>query len=152
MRTSKTTIIDAPADIVFLWLDDDERLRRWVPNIVEDETLVETPEKVGSTFRQTFLERGRKMELLGEITAYSENERMRVYMSGDMFNLDVDYALKALSAEQTQLRQTTAITLNGAFKLLTPLMLFLSKLGGSDAQAKAHAKLKQLVEAEFREG
>ena len=150
MKTSKTTIIDAPASIVFPWFEDSERLRQWIPNIVEDVALIETPEKVGSTFRQVFLERGKQMEMTGEITAYAENERMRVYMSGDMFDLDADYVLKALSPEQTEVTQDTTIKFKGMIKLLAPLMLLMSKFSNADPQAEAHAKLKELAEAEFR--
>ena len=78
MKTSLTTIIDAPAALVFLWLDDNERLLKWVPNLIKDEALTDMPGKVGSTFAQTFLENGREMEMEGEITAFEENERMRV--------------------------------------------------------------------------
>ena len=150
MKTSKTTIIDAPASIVFPWLEDSERLRQWVPNIVEDMALTETPEKVGSTFRQVFLERGKQMEMTGEITAYTENERMRVYMQGDMFDLDADYILTALSPERTEVTQDTAIKFKGMIKLLAPLMMLMSKFSKADPQAEAHAKLKELAEAEFR--
>lgn len=58
MKTSKTTLIDAPAEAVFLWLEDADRLKQWVPNIVEDESLTETPEKIGSKFRQVFWKMG----------------------------------------------------------------------------------------------
>lgn len=150
MKTSKTTVINAPTVVVFLWLEDNERLRRWIPNIVEDEALIETPEKVGSKFRQAFLERGKRMEMIGEITEYTENERMRVYMSGDMFDLDVDYVLKALSPEKTELTQNSIIKFKGIFKLFTPLMILMSKLSKTDAQAEAHTKLKNMAEAEFR--
>jgi uncharacterized protein YndB with AHSA1/START domain len=150
MKTSKTTIIDAPAKVVFLWLEDDERLKKWIPNLVEDESIIETPEKVGSTFRQAFLERGKRMEMTGEITAYKDNERLRVYMTGDMFNLDVDYILKALSPTQTEVTQDTEIKMKGAVKLFGPLMWLMSKLSKSDPQAEAHAKLKEMAEAEYR--
>jgi len=45
MKTSKTTIIYAPAKIVFLWLEDNERLQKWIPNLIEDVALTDTPEK-----------------------------------------------------------------------------------------------------------
>lgn len=152
MKTSTTTVIDAPANIVFLWLEDNERICQWVPNLVEDEALVETPEKVGSKFRQVFLERGKHMDMIGEITAYSENKRMRVFMSGDMFDLDVDYVLNSLSPEQTEVTQDTSIKFKGALKFLAPLMLVMSKFSKTDPQAEAHAKLKELAEAEFQKG
>ncbi len=150
MKTSKTTIINAPANIVFLWLEDNERLKQWIPNLIEDEAIIETPEKVGSTFRQVFLERGKHMEMTGEITDYTENERMRVFMTGDMFNLDVDYILEARTSEQTAVTQDTEIKMKGTAKLFTPLMLIMSKLSKSDPQDEAHAKLKEMAEAEYQ--
>ncbi len=150
MKTTKTTLIDAPAAIIFLWLEDNERLQQWVPNLVEDEALVETSEKVGSRFRQVFLENGKRMEMTGEITAYVENERMRVNMTGSMFNLDVDYILKELSDSQTELTQNSQIWFKGFLKLLAPIMTLMSKLSSKDPQAEAHAKLKAMAEAEFQ--
>ncbi|WP_026942249.1 SRPBCC family protein [Hellea balneolensis] len=150
MKTSKTTLIDAPAKIVFLWLEDNERLKQWVPNLIEDVPIIEMPDKIGSTFRQVFLERGKRMEMTGEITAHTENERMRVFMTGDMFNLDVDYTLRAISPEQTDVTQDTEIKMKGAAKLFAPLMLIMSKFSRSDPQAEAHARLKALAEAEYQ--
>jgi len=150
MKTTLTTLIDAPAEIVFLWIHDNERLKQWVPNLIEDEPLLDTPEKVGSRFRQVFLENGKRMEMTGEITAYVENERLRAMMSGDMFDLDVDYILKALSETQTDVTQETEIKFKGFLKLFTPLMLLMSKLSSKDPQADAHAKLKAMAEAEYR--
>jgi len=149
MKTSKTTIINATANIVFLWLEDNDRLKQWVPNLVEDEPIIETPEKTGSTFRQVFLERGKKMEMTGEITDYAENERMRVVMTGDMFNLDVDYILKALAPTQTEVTQDTEIKMKGAAKLFAPLVFLMSKFSISDPQAEAHNRLKEMAEAEY---
>lgn len=150
MKTSKTTLIDAPAEAVFLWLEDADRLKQWVPNIVEDESLTETPEKIGSKFRQVFLENGRKMEMIGEITEYIENERIRVDMVGEMFDLDADYILRKRSENQTELTQNTKIRFKGFMKLLAPVMLIASKFSSKDPQAEAHARLKSLTEAEYK--
>jgi len=150
MKTSKTTQIDAPAATVFLWLEDDDRLKKWVPNIVEDEPLLETPEKVGSKFRQVFLENGRRMEMIGEITEFVENERLRVYITGKMFDLDVDYILEPLSDTQTQLTQDSEIKFKGFMMLFAPIMFLMSKFSSNDPQAAAHEKLKEMAEAEYQ--
>lgn len=152
MKTSKTTLIDAPAATVFLWLEDNDRLRQWVPNLIEDEPLVETPEKVGSKFRQVFLENGRRMEMVGEITEFVENERLRVDITGKMFDLDADYVLVALSATRTELTQNTEIKLKGLMRLFAPIMFLMSKFSSNDPQADAHEKLKAMAEAEFQAG
>lgn len=150
MKTSKTTIIDAPAATVFLWLEDNDRLKKWVPNIVEDEPLVETPEKVGSKFRQVFLENGRRMEMIGEITEFVENERLRVYITGKMFDLDVDYILAPLSETQTELTQDSDIKFKGFMMLFAPIMFLMSKFSSNDPQAEAHETLKSMAEAEYQ--
>lgn len=149
MKTSTTTIIDAPASTIFLWLEDKDRLKQWVPNLAEDEPIIETPEKVGSRFRQVFLENGREMEMEGEITAYVENQRMRVMMTGSMFNLDVDYALTALSETQTEVTQHSAIKFKSFWKIMSPIMVLMSKFSSKDPQADAHARLKEMAESEF---
>lgn len=152
MKTSKTTRIDAPAATVFLWLDDNDRLKQWVPNLIEDEALTEPPERVGSRFRQVFLENGKRMEMTGEITAFIENERMRVDMTGDMFNLDVDYTLLALSDNQTELTQNTEIRFKGMMMLFVPIMRLMSLFSSQDPQADAHERLKSMAEAEYQSG
>ncbi len=152
MKTSKTTVIDAPAATVFLWLEDNGRLKKWVPNLIEDEPLVETPDRIGSRFRQVFLENGKEMEMTGEITAFVENERMHVDMTGDMFNLDVDYILRAVSETQTEVTQNTEIRFKGMMRLFVPIMFVMSKFSSNDPQDAAHDMLKSMAEAEFQAG
>ena len=152
MKTSKTTVIDAPAATVFLWLEDNDRLKKWVPNLIEDEPLVETPDRIGSRFRQVFLENGKEMEMTGEITAFVENERMRVDMTGEMFNLDVDYILRAVSESQTEVTQNTEIRFKGMMRLFMPIIFVMSKFSSSHPQDAAHDALKSMAEAEFQAG
>ena len=150
MKTTMTTVIDAPAEIVFLWLEDSDRLKRWVPNLVEDEPIVETPEKVGSKFRQVFVEKGKTMEMTGELTEYVENEFLRVNMTGDMFGLDVGYRLKSSSDAQTEVTQDTEIKFKGFMKLMAPIFVLSCKFSKKNPQADAHAKLKELAEQEYQ--
>ena len=145
-----TTIIDAPVEIVFLYLEDSDRLRQWVPNLVEDESIIETPGKTGSKFRQVFVEKGKTMEMTGEITEYVENEFLRAVMTGDMFGLDVGYRLKSLNGARTELTQDTQIKFKGFMKFVVPIFVLLSKLSSKDPQAEAHAKLKELAEEEYK--
>ena len=133
MRTTSNITINAPASLVFLWLEDNERLKKWVPNLVEDEALVETPEKVGSKFRQVFVESGKEMEMIGEITEYIENERMCVAMTGKMFDLGLEYTFSEPEPAQTNLTQNTTIKFNGLMKLFTPIFALMALFGGSKA-------------------
>ncbi len=150
MKTSSSIQIEAPVPSVFLWLEDNECLMKWVPNLIEDTPLVETPEITGSRFQQVFLENGKRMEMTGEIAEYVENERMRVVMTGKMFNLDVEYTLKARHEDQTELTQNTEIRFKGMMVLFAPIMRLMSLLSSHDPQADAHEALKSMVEAEHQ--
>ncbi|MCP4886608.1 SRPBCC family protein [Rubripirellula sp.] len=145
-----TTIIDAPAEIVFLYLEDSDRLKRWIPNLVEDESIVETRQKIGSKFRQVFVEKSRTIEMTGEITEYVENEFIRVNMTGDMFGLDVGYRLTFLSDAQTEVTQDTQIKFKGFMKFVAPIFMLFSKLSSNNPQAEAHVQLKEMAEQEYQ--
>ena len=150
MKTTTITVIDAPATHVFPWLEDTDKMKQWLPNLVEDIPLTEQTTGLGARFRQVYHERGKDMEMTGEVTAYAENERMRAYITADMFDLDVDYHLKALNVTQTELTQYTEIKFKGFIRVMKPLMVLMSKLSKKDHTAEAHAVLKDLVEAEYR--
>lgn len=152
MKTVSNTRINAPAETVFLWLVDTDRLQQWLPNIIEDEALIETPNKVGSKFRQVYLERDKKMEMFGEITEYVANERLRVDITGEMFDLDVEYILAAPAHEITDLTQKTIIKFKGAMKFIAPVFGFFAKFSSNNPQDESHQKLKKLVEHEHKAG
>lgn len=150
MKSTMTTVIDAPAEIVFRWLAESDRLKQWVPSLVEDEPLVETPQKIGSKFRQVFVEKGKTMEMTGEITEFVENKNLRVIMDGDMFGLDVGYRLESVIDSRTKVTQNTQIKFKGFSKLMAPIFWLISKLSKNNSQLQAHAKLKQMAEQEYQ--
>ena len=76
---------------------------------------------------------------------------MRAFIIADMFDLDVDYHLKPMGEAQTELTQYTEIKFKGFIKIMSPLMVLMSKLSSKDPTAEAHAMLKELCEAEYQE-
>ena len=152
MKTTNVTVIDAPARNVFLCLEDSERLKQWLPNLIEDVPLTDTPDKIGSRFKQVYLERGKEMELIGEVTEYVDNERMRVDITANGFGLDIDYHLKSLGPAQTELTQDTQMKFFGFMKVMAPLFVLVSKFSSKDPTAEAHALLKEMCEAEYQAG
>ncbi len=150
MKSTTVTVIDAPTKNVFVWLEDTDKMKQWLPNLVEDVPLTETEDKIGSRFRQVYHERGKDMEMIGEVTAYTLNERMRAYITADMFDLDVDYHLNATAPAQTELTQYTEIKFKGFVRFIAPVFGLLSKFSSKDPTAEAHAVLKELCEAEYQ--
>ena len=147
MKSSYSIDIEAKPEHVFHWMDDAQRVMQWVPNLIENEDLQITPEKVGSTFRQVYLENGRRMEMFGVVTAHEPNRRIRVEITGTSFDLDVDYRLDDLGG-RTRVTQDTEVSFKGFLKVIGVIMMPLLKKSSQKQQEDSFAKLKQLSEAE----
>ena len=130
----------------FSTLVDDSLNKEWIPNLSESEFIEETENKVGSTFSEVYHERGKDIEMQGVITAHEPSHHHACEMSGDEFDLAVQYNLSQ-NANGTLLRQKAHITFHSAITriiivALYPLMLWVSK-----RQLKSSlGKLKQLCE------
>ena len=146
MHTVYSIEIDAEPEQVFCWLGDAERGLQWIPNLVENEDLEVTEEKVGSTFRQVYDERGRRMEMTGKVTGYEPNRRLACEINGDSFELQLDYRLEDLGG-RTKLTQDCTVRFKGFFKILGPLMMPFVKKSSMKQHEESFAKLKSLVEA-----
>ncbi len=137
--------INAKVDQVFHWLNDPDCLLKWIPNLVENEQLISTENKVGSTFRQVYLENGRRMEMTGEVISFEENKTIGCAISGKMFDLEVHYCLEDLG-NRTKVVQTSEVKMKGVFKIIGFLMGAFMKKGASKQTAEFFLALKKLVE------
>lgn len=140
-----TIDINASPEQVFQWIVEPARSRQWLPNLVEDENIHETENKVGSTWRQVYEENGRRMEMFGITTVYEPNKRMCCVIKGSMFDLDVDYQLENLG-NSTRLTQCSQVTMKGFFKLLGLLIAPMMKKAQTKQAEDCFRTLKQLVE------
>jgi len=145
MQTTYSIVIDAEPSQVFYWLDDPERLKQWVPNLIENENLKVTEDKVGSTFRQVYDEHGRHMEMHGVVSAYETNRRLACEIEGDSFDLSLGYRLDDLG-KQTRLTQDCTIRFKGSFKIIAFLMGPFIKKSSKKQLEGCFAKLKALAE------
>ena len=149
MEYEATAEIDAPRERVFAWLRDSERLKQWIPNLVEDEVVADVRGGgVGTRFRQVYIENDRRMEMTGEVVAFEPNRRLACDISGAMFDLHVDYRLERIA-------RGTKITQNARLKFRNPVFRIIAAIAGkamrrkSAEQAQAQfAKLAALIAAE----
>lgn len=137
----------APAE-VFPWISDPERAQRWMTSVGDSVITHETPERVGTTFRERVEdEEGRGTELTGVITAFEENRLMGFHLEGQYNDVDVEYVLTP-RAGGTRL----AMTADVRFKSITRLVmlvagrLFKRKIVGQIESELA--ALKRLCEAD----
>lgn len=106
MRNKHTMEIAAPAEVVFEWIDEPERVMQWLGHVVEYERADETQEKVGTRVRQVWDDAGHRTELNGHVTAYEPGQRLGIELAGDGVKVKVDYTLRDLGG-RTELSQET---------------------------------------------
>ena len=108
MKNTDSIQIDAPRARVFTLINDPESLKQWIPNLIENDIIVNTEAGVGSKFRQVYLENGRRMEMEGVVTAYEQDRHLACHIRGKPFDLLVEYQLEDISGG-TRLTQDSEV-------------------------------------------
>lgn len=150
MRITYSLDIDAPIERVFSVLLDDTVSKQWIPNLAEFEYLEETDGKIGSTFREVYNELGKEIEMHGVITAYEPHHHHACEMTGEVFDLAVQYNLTE-QGTATTLCQNAEITFHGLLPkimivLMYPMVIWMSKKQYRDSLGKFKALCEQGTE------
>lgn len=95
MRIAVRVDIEAPVETVWAFLDDGSRLALWMPEVVETDFPkdYDRDNPVGTHFRQTIREGGRKKIYLGEVTLYDRLRLLGLHLSDGRLEVDVVYRL-----------------------------------------------------------
>src|SRR5690606_26229102 len=111
-----------------------------------NEDLTKTPNVVGSTFRHVYIERGKRMEMQGEIVAHEPPRRLAITLAGP-FDLHVGYLLDDLGG-RTRLTQHSDVRFKSrAMSIVAALMRPLIKKTSSKQAEESFGKLKRLIES-----
>lgn len=146
MRSTYSVDIRATPERIFTWLDDAKRCMEWCDWCVESEDLAVAEGRVGSTFRQVYVEGGRRMEFFGTCTEYVANKRLGARLTGERFDLEVHWSLAPMTTA-TRLTQTSRVRFKGLMKLLGPLMTPFMRKAGLRQLEGDFGRLKELCEA-----
>jgi hypothetical protein len=122
---------------------------QWMTSVTRSEFIQETPDRIGTTFREYVEEKGRGIEMRGIVTAFAVNEQFAVHLESDRHTADVSFTLEE-SGGVTRLTQTVDLQLKGMLKLLSPFLRpsIQRKIRG---QVRSEfARLKQLCEEKIR--
>ena len=96
MKLTYSIDINSKPEKVFYWLGTTEKAMTWMTNVSKTEMLRETPDMIGTTFRETIEENGRSTEMYGMVTGYRENRLLAFHLSGKYNIVDVEYQLTIL--------------------------------------------------------
>jgi hypothetical protein len=94
MRISLAVDLLCEPHEVFRWIAEPEKAMVWQSVVKRGEVLRETPEKVGTTFREVLEEDGRTIEMLGAITGYVEDRLISFHLESRIHAVDVSYSIE----------------------------------------------------------
>ncbi|UCH51924.1 MAG: SRPBCC family protein [Chloroflexota bacterium] len=145
MKLSYTMDFKCTPEQVWYWLGTPERAMKWQTNISKTEILEETPNMIGTTFRETIEENGSGVEMQGIVTDYKENESLAMHMSGKYNVVDVEWRIEEMG-EYTRLTLYSDIRFKSLVKILSIFMRPVFKKRITEQLRGEFARLKELCE------
>jgi uncharacterized protein YndB with AHSA1/START domain len=145
MKITNTIDINAAPEKVFYWLSHPSRAMEWMTSVYKTEILHETPDMVGTTFREIIGDTGGSTEMRGVITGYVPNQKMAFHLEGDFNTIDVEYRLEQMG-DITRLTQEADVQLQPIFQLFSFIIWPMFKKQISAQSKQEFAKLKELCE------
>ena len=118
--THAIEILNSP-EKVFYWLENPDCAMQWMENVTKSEIINQTPDMVGTTFREYVEEGGQGTELQGVITDFNPNKRLAFHLEGDFNSVDVSFVLEE-KGENTQLTQRAEVRFKGKLKVIGVLL------------------------------
>ena len=93
MKITLAVDIFCKPEEVFPWIAEPDKAMRWQKGVKEGEILQETPEKVGTTFREEMEENGKSLVMYGEITEYIQDKLISFHLESRIHRVDVSYSI-----------------------------------------------------------
>ena len=150
MKISFSIDINSPPATVFEWVENPGKAMQWMASVAGGEILHETPERIGTTFREVVEEDGNGVELKGVITDYKP-ERSISFRLDSRFNVvDVEYYVEGVQ-NGTRLTQNAIVRWKFPVNVISIFRGTKIKQNISTQAQKEFEKLKELCEGVIEE-
>jgi len=146
MKISFSIAINSPPATVFSWVEKPEKAMKWMTSVAGGEILHETPERIGTTFREVVEEDGNGVELQGVITDFQPNKSISFHLDSRVNVVDVYYHIEAIP-NGTRLTQTANVHWKFPVNVISLFMGTKMKQNISAQSQKEFEKLKELCES-----
>jgi len=130
---------------LFPWIAEPDKAMRWQKGVKRGEIIKETPEKVGTTFREEMEENGNSLVIVGEITNYIQDELISFHLESKLHKVDVSYSIAENNNKSTFAMKST-IHWKFPMNLMTLIMGRKIKGGILRQTESEFAELKRLCE------
>jgi len=92
---------------IFPWIAEPDKAMLWQKGVKGGEIIKETPEKVGTTFREEMEENGNSIVMYGEITNYVQDKSISFHLESKIHRLDVSYSIIGNDSKSTFTAEST---------------------------------------------
>ena len=107
MKIALAVDISCKPEEVFPWIAEPDKAMRWQKGVKGGEILKETPEKIGTTFREEMEENGNSLVMCGEITNYVPNKLISFHLESKIHRVDVSYSIVGSDNRSTLTAEST---------------------------------------------
>jgi len=145
MKLTYTIDINSTPEIVFSWLGTPERAMMWQTSVSKTEILHETPDMIGTTFREIVEENGRRVEMNGVVTDYRKDQVLAMHLDSKYNNVDVEYRLEEIGG-RTRLTMISNIRLRSFLRVFSIILWPAFKKKLLRQLNREYARLKELCE------
>jgi uncharacterized protein YndB with AHSA1/START domain len=145
MKISFSIDINSTPATVFGWLEEPEKATKWMTSVTKTEILHETPERIGTTFREVVEEDGSGVELQGVITDFKPNKSISFHLDSRVNAVDVEYYVEE-TQNGTRLTQNANVRWKFPVNVISIFMGVKIKQNITAQSQKEFEKLKELCE------
>ena len=125
---------------VFPWIAEPDKAMQWQKGVNGGEIIKETPEKVGTTFREEMEEDGKSIVMYGEITDYIQDRLIAFRLESKIHRVDVSYSIEGKEDKSTV---TLDSTINWKFPM-NIVSLFIGRKIKSGILIQTESELAEL--------
>ena len=93
MKISISIKINSTPKIVFSWLENPEKAMTWMTSVTKGEVIYESPDIVGTTFRETVVDESGSIEMEGVISGYQPDKSISFHLTSRVNIVDVAYSI-----------------------------------------------------------
>ena len=86
--------IKSTPEVVFGWLENPEKAMQWMTSVSGGEILHETPDRVGTTFREVVEDENGSIEMRGMITGFEADKSIAFHLESRVNVVDVEYRVE----------------------------------------------------------
>jgi carbon monoxide dehydrogenase subunit G len=147
MKIASSIEIKSSPEVVFSWLENPQKAMQWMTSVSNGDIIHETPERIGTTFREVVEDENGSMEMHGTITGFEADNSIAFHLESRVNIVDVEYRVEK-AGEGTRLDYDANVKWKFPVNIISIFIGKKMRQSTLDQLQDALTKLKKLCEVE----